>query len=228
MNRFLFSFLVSGFLLTFNSPSLAHDSSKDTGVVMPGITVLVCNQAQVPWQTLDRAEREAARIFHGAGIELTWRNCNPAMTGIHQEVNCTQEVRPSELILRILPEIAVRSGVTHDSMGFAFANFASVSFCQVEAEAAKFAIGPYLVLGPAITHEIGHLLLGQQGHAPTGIMRERWQRRDYEAPTLGAFKFNAEQAEQMRTEVRERERQQAAEASSLTVSSPRSPGLAPL
>jgi hypothetical protein len=70
---------------------------------------------------------------------------------------------------------------------------------------------------PAVAHEIGHLLLGQQGHFPTGIMRERWQRRDYEAPPLGAFKFTPEQAEQVRTQVSERGRQQAAEAHSLTV-----------
>jgi hypothetical protein len=185
MNRFLFSFLVSGFLLTFNSPSLAYDRSKHTGVVMPGISVLVYNYAQVPGESLDRAEREAARIFHGVGIELTWRNCNPAMTGIHQEANCTHEVTPTELILRILPEIAVVSGTTHDStMGFAFANLASVSFCRVKAEAAKFGIGPYLVLGPAIAHELatccwdnrGILPPGSCGHAGSGgTMRPpRW------------------------------------------------------
>jgi hypothetical protein len=220
MKRFLVSFLVSGFLLTFNSPSLAHDRSQNSGAVMPGINVLVYNQAQVPWQSLDRAEKEAARIFHGAGIEVVWTNCNTAITGIPNGVDCTREVGPSELMLRILPEIGVAPGVTDDrTMGFAFGNLASVSFCRVRAEAAKFGVSPYAVLGPAIAHEIGHLLLAQEGHSPAGIMRARWQRRDYEAPTLGALKFTAEQAGQVRAEVRERGRQQAAEASRLTVSS---------
>ena len=229
MKRFLFSFLVSGFLLTFNSPSFAHDGSKNTYVVMPGISVLVYNYAEVPWQSLDRAEREAAWIFHGVGSEVIWTNCNTAITGIPNGVNCTQEVRPTELIVRILPEITVVSGITRDStMGFAFGNLASVSFCRVKAEAAKFGVGPYAVLGPAIAHEIGHLLLGQQGHSPTGIMRARWQRRDYEAPALGAFKFSAEQAEQVRAEVIERERQQVGTAPSLTVTSHTSPVVDPL
>jgi len=217
MNRFLTSFLIFGFLLTFNSPSLAHDRSQNTGVVMPGINVWVYNHAQVPWQTLERAEREVARIFHDAGIEVTWRNCDTAMTG-NPAGDCTQEVRPTEFILRILPEIPVVPGVTHDyTMGFAVGNLASVSFCRVKAEAAKFGVSPYSVLGPAVAHEIGHLLLGQPGHSPTGIMRARWQRRDYEAPPLGAFKFTAEQAEQMRIQVIERGRQQAAEAPNLLV-----------
>jgi len=216
MNCSLVSFLVSGFLLTFNSPSLAHDSSQNTGVVMPGISVLVYNQAHVPWQILDRAEGEAARIFHGVGIEVIWTNCNTAITGIPNGVNCTQEVRPTEHIVRILPEIAVVSGFTHDStMGFAFGNLASISFCRVKAEAAEFGVSPYAVLGPAITHEIGHLL-GLRGHSPTGIMRAHWQRRDYQAPPLDALKFTPNQAAQMRAEVRERERQQAVMASSLT------------
>jgi hypothetical protein len=211
MNRFLTSFLVFGFLLTFNSPSLAHDGGKNTGVPMPGINVLVYDHAQVPGQTLNRTEWEVTRIFHDAGIGVTWRNCDTAITGIHQEVNCTQEVTPTELILRILPEIPVVPGLTHDStMGFAVGNLASVSFCRVKAEAGKFGVNPYAVLGPAIAHEIGHLLLGSQGHSPTGIMRASWQRRDYEAPPLGAFKFTAGQAVQMRAEVKRRVQEQGA------------------
>ncbi len=228
MKRFFASFLVFSFLLTFNSPSLAHDGSKKTGVAMPGINVLVCNHAQVPGQTLDQAEREVARIFHDVGIGVTWRNCNPEMTGIHQDVNRTQGVRPTDLILRIVPEITVSPGVSHDTtMGFAIGNHASISFRRVRQEAVKFGVEPDEVLGPAVAHEIGHLL-GQQGHSPTGIMRERWERMDYKIPPPSAFRFTPEQAKQMRTEVREHERQQATEAPNLTTYSQRSPGVAPL
>ena len=104
-------------------------------------------------------------------------------------------------------------------MGFAVGDLASVSFSCVKEEAAKFGVSSYAVLGPVIAHEIGHLLLGQQSHSPTGIMRARWGRRDYEAPPLGAFMFTPGQAEQIRTEVKERGRQQAAAASSLSAGS---------
>ncbi len=220
MKKFFASFLILGFLLSFDSPALAHDRSRTTDAVLPDISVWVYNYAQVPRQTLEQAERDVARIYRDAGIEVAWRNCNTELTGIPQGVDCTESTKPTELILRILPEIAVVPGVTHDStMGFAIGNLASLSFCQVKAEAAKFGVRPYAVLGPAIAHEIGHLLLGQQGHSPTGIMRAIWGRRDYEAPPLGAFKFTAEQAEQVRAEVRERGRQQAATAPSLSAES---------
>ena len=53
-------------------------------------------------------------------------------------------------------------------MGFALGNLASVSFRRVREEAAEFGVQPYDVLGPAIAHEIGHLLLRQQGILPRG------------------------------------------------------------
>jgi hypothetical protein len=109
--------------------------------------------------------------------------------------------------------------MTKGTMGFAVGDLASVSFRRVEEEAAEFGVQPYEVLGPAIAHELGHLLLGP-GHSHTGIMRAQWRREDYERAPRGAFNFPAEQAEQMRAEVKERGRQQAAEASTLAGYSP--------
>jgi hypothetical protein len=43
-------------------------------------------------------------------------------------------------------------------------------------------------------------------------MRARWRREDYEHAPRGAFKFTAQQAEQMRAEVSTRNRMQQAEA----------------
>jgi hypothetical protein len=211
MNRFLASFLVSGFLLTFDSPSLAHDRSKNTDEVIPGINVLAYNYAQVPGQTLDRAEREVTRILHDVGIEATWRNCNPALTDIHQDVNCTQEASPTNFILRILPDIAATPGVTDErTMGFAFGNYASVSFRWVREEAAVVGAMPSEILSVAAAHEIGHLLLGSESHSHRGIMRARWSREDFARSPLGAFTFTPEQAQSIRTEVRRRVQERGA------------------
>jgi len=211
MNRSLASFLILGFLLTFDSPTLGHHRSKDPGVIMPGINVLVFNYAQVPGQTLDRAEREVARILHDVGIEVTWRNCNPALTDIHQDVNCTQQVSPTDLILRILPDIAVTPGVADDrTMGLAFGNIASVSFRWVREEVAVVGVMPSEILGVAAAHEIGHLLLGSESHSHSGIMRARWSREDFERAPMGTFTFTPQQAQVMRAEVAKRAREQAA------------------
>jgi hypothetical protein len=102
-------------------------------------------------------------------------------------------------------------------MGFAAGYLASVSMLRIREEAAEYGVQPNEVLGPAIAHEIGHLLLGQQGHSPTGIMRARWRREDYGTAPLGAFKFNPKQAVQIRAEVGRRVQEQgAAEVATMT------------
>jgi hypothetical protein len=58
------------------------------------------------------------------------------------------------------------------------------------------------VLGPAMAHEIGHLLLVSGGHSPAVIMR---------APR-GAFNFTSEQAQSIQTEIRRRIQERAATA----------------
>jgi hypothetical protein len=169
MKRLLASFLTFGFLLTCDSPTLAHDRSKKADLAVPGINVSVYNYAQVPEQTLERTEREVARILHDVGIETTWWNCNPALTDIHQDTNCTQEVGPTTLIVRILPEIPVTQGVANDhTMGFALGNYATVSFRWAQEEAAAVGAMPSEILTVAAAHELGHLLLGEGSHARRG------------------------------------------------------------
>lgn len=205
MKRFLACLLTFGFLLTFNFPTFAHDRSKKTGAVMSGINVSVYNYAQVPEQTLERTEKEVARILHEVGIEATWRNCNLAPAETHQNANCTQLATPTNLILRILPEIPVTQGVANDhTMGFAFGNFATVSFRWAQEEAAAVGAMPSEILTVAATHELGHLLLGEGSHAPRGVMRARFSREDFSRAPLGAFTFTSEQGEQMRAEVGKR------------------------
>jgi hypothetical protein len=229
MNRVIKNLLTFGCILAFGRlglPQPARASSVNLGL---SINVYVFNYAEQSPKTLQRAEDVAAHIFREAGVEAIWRNCNPALTDIDHDVNCTQKPSPTNLVLKILPDIAVTPGFSHDTtMGFAIGAYASVSFRQVRKEAALMGAVPCEILGLSAAHEIGHLLLGSGSHSDKGIMRPSWSRKDFRVSPQGAFKFTAEQAQSIRAEVGERERQQAAEAPSLTVYSPTSPGLAPL
>ena len=56
-----------------------------------------------------------------------------ALMDIDHDANCTQKASPTNLVLKILPDIAVTPGFTHDTtMGFAIGDFASVSFRRLE------------------------------------------------------------------------------------------------
>jgi hypothetical protein len=45
---------------------------------------------------------------------------------------------------------------------------------RVQAIAQRTSIPSGSLLGRAIAHEVGHLLLGTNAHAPRGLMREIW------------------------------------------------------
>ncbi len=175
------------------------------------ISVQVYNYAQVTNEVVAKAESVAEGIFRAAGVEIAWTNCEPGQKDLGDATRCNQLSGPTTLFVRILPCFGVVPGTDNKTMGFALGTLASVSLRRVSEDTAEFGVKPYEVLGPAIAHELGHLL-GQREHSPSGIMRARWRREDYERAPLGAFKFTAEQAEQMRTEVARRNKMQRAEA----------------
>jgi hypothetical protein len=210
MNQSFKGFVLLAAFLTFAPQALPWDRSENLNGLPPRINVRVHNYAQVPTEILAPAEAAAADILGKAGVQITWTRCDPARADHDEAAGCNQLLGPTNLGVRILPQFGVIPGTTRRTMGFAAGHLASVSMRRVQEEAAECGVKPYEVLGPAIAHEIGHLLLGQQGHSHTGIMRARWRREDYGTAPLGAFKFTAQQAEQMRAEVGRRVQEQGA------------------
>ena len=204
MNRAFRSFLLLAALFTFGPQALPEDRTEDHDALPPRINVRVHNYAQVSSEIMTPAEVAATEILGTTGVKITWTNCDPAQANLGDAAECNQLLGPTNLGVRILPYLGVIPGTSKKTMGFAVGDLASISFLRVREEAAEFGVQPYEVLGPAIAHEIGHLLLGQRGHSPKGIMRAHWQREDYERAPRGAFKFTAQQAEQIRAEVKKR------------------------
>jgi hypothetical protein len=64
------------------------------------------------------------------------------------------------------------------------------------------------ILGHAIAHEVGHLLLNQQVHSAYGIMRGAWSFADFREMTSGMLLFTSQQVEFLLAEVRRRNTQQ--------------------
>ena len=201
MNRASRSFLLLAALFTFGPQALPEDRSENHNELPPRINVRVHIYAQGSSEILTQAEVEAAEIIGKAGVEIIWTNCYPAGVDLGKAAGCNQFLGPTNLGVRILPYLGVIPGTSKRTMAFAVGNFANVSVRRVREEAAELGVQPYEVLGPAIAHELGHLLLGQRGHSPKGIMRAHWSLEDYERAPLGAFRFTREQATVIRDEV---------------------------
>ena len=66
------------------------------------------------------------------------------------------------------------------------------------------------ILGHALAHEIGHLLLGSNSHSPTGLMRAHWGQSDLKKASLELLRFSRDEVGRIRDAVSARMRDQEA------------------
>jgi hypothetical protein len=59
----------------------------------------------------------------------------------------------------------------------------------------------YQLLGDALAHEIGHLLLGPNSHTPTGIMPGKWNEQDLQTIARAYLVFTPAQSKRIRDEL---------------------------
>ncbi|HXH86715.1 MAG TPA: hypothetical protein VNI35_07795, partial [Nitrospira sp.] len=183
----------------------------------PRITVRVFDYAEVQQKTLSSGVAEARRIFQEAGIETDWVAC-PMGTVVEKSAPvCGGRQGSADINMKILPpSMATGFGLRWQALGFAAsspipgAGSDAWVFYDRVGELARFRIADRgLILGTAMAHEIGHLLLGLRPHAPSGIMGGKWQRKELGLVAQGHLLFTAEESRQMRNAVRTRPRQAA-------------------
>lgn len=136
------------------------------------ITMRVYNYADVPMRVLKQAEKEASYVFNQAGVKVIWSDCLANSSAL----GCSEPITFFNLSLRVLPgEPRLEAGLHEDSLGFEFATIANVYSSKVKALAESIEEDQEYgtLLGDAMAHELGHLLLGS-GHTPAGIMQATW------------------------------------------------------
>lgn len=167
-----------------------------------GIKIRVVNLARVPAQQVEVAETCAGEVFRRAGIAVEWVDCD--LPGA-----CRNQMAATELWLQLLEKQPPK--LHADAVGFALltgdpANngYAAVAWRAIQQLAGSLKIDPVAILGPAIAHELGHLLLGSQQHSRDGIMQARLNSSQLAMAARGELLFNAAQAQAIRDEVRRR------------------------
>jgi len=124
--------------------------------------------------TLGSARAVAGAILAEGGVAtVTWRDCS---TG------CPDPIQGRELLVRI---VRAPAGISAGSLGCAVIDLrtgagtlATIYGDRVILVAARTGVAEATLLGRAIAHEIGHLLLGTSRHATSGLMRARWSDRE--------------------------------------------------
>ena len=201
MRNFLRSFLILVFIVTPLIGDLAGALPPETAAPNLKVRVLVYNMARVPSEILAEAEKDAARIFLEVGIEVKWVECP-----------CSEDLGSADLMLRIITQLfaSMRADFHEDNLGFAPTSeesgvLATIFFHRIEALTKGGDTAP--LLGNAIAHELGHLLLGSNAHSSTGVMQAHWNRELLKLANRGLLRFTPEQAELMRARIPARTRQ---------------------
>jgi len=161
------------------------------------ITVRVFNYAQTSPETLKSAQTTATRIFDQMAIEAAWVDCSLSPEGHYTIPVCNLPPHTRDIVLRLVHSCAAtRTHFGSDTLGIASRPHngtpasASVFYDRVEELANGGPASAGVLLGHAVAHEIGHLLLGSDSHASFGLMRGRWSRSDLSLASHGKLLFS--------------------------------------
>jgi len=165
------------------------------------VALSIRDTAQVPYDTLARAQMEMTRIYRQAGIEIVWLPA-PSLSG---DKEASHESRFMIAILSHAQAQRLDPALTRDAVGVAVSDGVSrgrvayVFFKRVEQLTGGNGVDLAHVLGIAMAHELGHLLLPAKAHAQAGLMRANWTKKDLQLAQRSRLFFSAEQGELIRS-----------------------------
>ena len=189
-------------LVTSFSPSELQ--AQDAAII-----VRTFNNFRVPPDQLTGAQAHAAGILKAAGIGVTWLEC---WHGNSEPLGAPDRCRAatgSDLVLR-LHTAAAGNGHHYRSLGFALVVGEGTPFLAtvypdlVEAVARRAGVDASVVLGRAIAHEIGHLLLNSNAHPEDGLMRAAWSQREFRRSAESDWQFLQPEVQKIRASAQHR------------------------
>jgi hypothetical protein len=147
-------------------------------------------------QTFSTALSVATSILERAGVDTDWVSCGQAGD---QPVACRAPLERNELAIRVLALNERQEAGSLRSLGFALIDtqqrtgtLATVYFNRVQWLAHASATDEAVLLGRAMAHEIGHLLIGTDHHSANGLMRAIWRRNDLAPGGMNDWFFSPE------------------------------------
>jgi hypothetical protein len=153
---------------------------------------------------VDSAGESASRIFAQSGIELHWLLCGREDESTEEQIACSQPLFLEHLDVHII------NGLSHlktSVFGISYLSSdekgsqADVFYSKIADFHGVSHADPATLLGHAIAHELGHLLLGSNSHSVTGIMCANWRTADLARMEQGGLVFNEEESRKMKAKL---------------------------
>jgi len=193
------------------------------------ITIRVHNYAEANLSVLRHAERVAGDILRKAGVNTVWAECPIGQDFTHDPI-CGKPHSSLDFVFSLLPRsMSDRFHLRAAVLGFAievdgkgFGSSASIFYDVVRDSAAQRREDLDQLLGAAIAHELGHLLLGTNSHSTTGLMSAAWSTKQLIVVQQRGLTFSSADAERLQKAVLARRLAalSAAESSELAMTVP--------
>jgi hypothetical protein len=149
--------------------------------LLDGVTVRVYDAAGLAEDLKQSAFAAATRTLAAASIGIHWEHCE------RSDRICTSPLTPGQFVVRIVRTQKPAAALAREGLALGDAHVDSTARSGVLATiyadrvlllAAASGIDAATLLGRAIAHEMGHLLLASNVHSTHGLMRARWSRDD--------------------------------------------------
>jgi hypothetical protein len=174
------------------------------------LSVRLYNSAHAPETVIRSAIEQSTWSFRAKGIRTVWEQ--PATESLEdQGTDMTSAYHQPDprryVVVRLISRMP--ASVLPGAIGYAlpFAHTGAhvvVYYDRVQALSARVNTESYIILGYAMAHEIGHVLLGSSEHSEAGLMQARWTPATWRLACAGVLAFGREESKRMQVASRTR------------------------
>lgn len=194
--------------ITFPSGGRAHAQAGKTPLTIERLTfrVRVYNDEGIPEGDLSAALKIADTVLQRVDLQAIWQDCTVGNPN-RDSKGCDAQTTGIDLVLYLVAQLEAHApNVDRRALGYSLiprngerATMAYVSYARVKTVLSMFREEE--LLGLAVSHEIGHLLLGTNRHSNSGLMRAPWRSKDLDSGDWEEFTFTSEQAGRLRAAI---------------------------
>jgi hypothetical protein len=172
------------------------------------ITVLIANRAGVTAATIAKMQSEAGWVLSEAGISSTWIDCPFSAEPAEANSPCSGQLGGTRFLVRLTHDhIPHHGSVSDTALGFSHVTSDGGSYATVmmdlvdELAGHQELVSKGQILGHAVAHEIGHLVMGLNSHSPRGLMRSGWKANELRDMAERHLLFSKREGERMRMRI---------------------------
>jgi hypothetical protein len=195
MRRLLISGLTMSLILAVPALGAPKRALEGQAVSEEQITIRIRDYAHANPSVRQHAEQVAGEILQKAGVATRWIDCPIGSSGGGA---CSSPVSTLDFFVNLLPRSMSDRlhqpggvlGLAIEESGSNFGFMASVFYDDARERAAESQLDFGQLLGGAIAHELGHLLLGTNSHSNTGLMRASWSGTQFRLVARGLLAFS--------------------------------------